>query len=402
MDHQTAPYVIDLRDPEYWKNPYPTLRAARARGRTAVTHQGEHMLLHADDAEAVYVDPRILTPGLEALERVGICDGPFYDWRARTLNVMNGPDHRRLRSFVGPAFSPRQMDRLRVLAHERANILIDRFIVRGHLDVVEEFASDLPLWTICRFIGIDDADRIEIGAFLAGNEEGFSQQMTPELRQRVETSITRLNDYVRRLIAKRQRDPRDDVVSALVSQQSKGQGPSDEDFVALLVNILGGAVGSTRAAISNGILAFTENPDQAALLRENPNLSRQAVEECLRYHSPFRVALRKAAEAASIAGLSLKAGETVFIPTQGLNRDPERFKDPDTFDLMRAERRHFSFSFGSHFCLGQAVARVNIQESLLSFLSRCHDLKLLSQPERIPFVPDEQLRNLRIGFTACN
>jgi cytochrome P450 len=398
MSPQNAPYVIDLRDAEYWKNPYPTLRAARAQGRTAVTHTGEHVLLHADDAEALHIDPRIVTPGLDELERIGICDGPFYEWRSRTLNVMNGPEHGRLRSFVGPAFAPRQMERLRVIAQERANTLIDQFIDRGELDVIEDFASDLPLWTICRFIGVDDEDRVEIGTFLAGNEEGFSKRMTPELRRRVETSITKLNDYVRRLIARRQREPRDDVVSAMVSQQSKGEGPSDEDFLALLVNILGGAVGSTRAAISNGILSFTQNPDQAELLRQNPKLSRQAVEECLRYHPPFRTAYRKTTEAMSFAGLSLKPRETVFIPRQGINRDPERFEDPDKFNILRPERRHISFSFGAHFCLGQAVARVNIQESLLAFLSRCHDLELRSQPERVPFVVDEQLTDLTVGF----
>lgn len=392
------PYIIDLRDPEYWKNPYPTIRQARARGRTAVTHTGERVLLYADDAEAIHTDPRFITPGLYELERLGIYDGPFYEWRSRTLNVMNGPAHSRLRSFVGPAFSPRQMERLRVIARERTNALLDQVMDRGEMDVVEDFAGDLPLWAMCRFIGIDDEDRIALGKFLVGTEEGFSAQMTPDRRMRVETSIIALNDYVSDLIVRRRKNPTDDVVSALVSEQGKEDGPTDDDFLALLVNIIGGSVGSTRAALSNSILAFTENPSQASLLRQNPAVIRQAVEECLRFHSPFRMARRATTQALSIFGLDLKEGETLVIPRQAINRDPTRFENPDTFDISRPERRHISFSFGVHFCLGHAVARTNIQVALSVFLERCHDLKLIAYPERVPFVADEQLVGLRIAF----
>ena len=287
-------------------------RRATARAHSGDTHGGT-VVLFADDAEAIHLDPRFIMLGLGALERLGIHDGPFYEWRSRTLAVMNGPPHIRLRSFVGPAFSPRQMERLRAIAQNRADELVNKVIDRGEIDVVEDFAADLPLTAMCRFMGIDDEDRRALGNFLVGTEAGFTENMTPELRASVEASITPLNDYIADLMARRRKNSKDDMVSALVSGQGKDGGPTGADFLALLVNIIGGAVGSTRAALSNGILSFVENPDQADLLRRNPDLLRQASEECLRYHSPFRLGRRVATEPLSILGLDLKKGDSLLF-----------------------------------------------------------------------------------------
>jgi cytochrome P450 len=395
---QPEPVVIDLANPVYWVDPYPTLAAARAAGRTATTASGEIVLLNADDADLVHMDPRFTVPGLKDLERIGIFDGPFYEWRSHTLAVMDGPSHTRLRSFVGTAFAPTQMKRLRALAVERANVLIDRHAQAGEMEVLKDFASDLPLWTMCRFIGIDDDDRERLGAFLVGTEEGFTSPMTPERRKRCETSILALNDYVTGLIERRRADPRDDVVGILVSEQPQPGGPSDIELHSLIVNIVGGSVGSTRAAFANAILEFARHPDQADIVRRDPTMVKRAVEECLRFHPPFRFGRRVAKEPVRLFGLDLEPGQSLFIPRQAYNRDPARFDAPDLFDVNRPERRHLSFSYGAHFCLGQAVARTNLQEGLRVFLDRCRDIELVEEPRRVPFTPDEQLESLRIKF----
>lgn len=397
---QTAPVVVDLSNPDYWIDPYPTLQAARAAGRTAMTASGEIVLLNADDADLVHMDPRFTVPGLKDLERIGIFDGPFYEWRSHTLAVMDGPEHTRLRSFVGTAFAPTQMKRLRALAVERANTLIDRSAGAGEMEVLKDFASDLPLWTMCRFIGIDDEDRERLGAFLVGTEEGFTSPMTPERRKRCETSILALNDYVTGLIERRRASPSDDVVGILVSEQPQLGGPSDIELHSLIVNIVGGSVGSTRAAFANAILEFARHPDQADIVRGDPAMVKRAVEECLRFHPPFRFGRRVVKEPVSLFGLDLKPGQSLFIPRQAYNRDPARFDAPDLFDVNRPERRHLSFSYGAHFCLGQAVARTNLQEGLRVFLDRCRDIELVAEPRRVPFTPDEQLESLKIKFRA--
>jgi cytochrome P450 len=254
---------------------------------------------------------------------------------------------------------------------------------------------------MCRFIGIDEEDRQRIGAFLVGTEEGFTSPMTPDRRRRVEAAITALNDYVGQMIERQRSAPADNLVGMLLRKQAEPDGPTDDEVLSLVVNIVGGSVGSTRAAFANAILEFARHPEQAEIVRRNPDLVPQAVEECLRFHPPFRFGRRVVLEATQMFGLELEPGQSIFVPRQAVNRDPARFESPNTFDVTRPQKRHFSFSYGSHLCLGHAVARTNLQEGLKAFLARCADLELLEEPARVPFVPDEQLKSLRVRFRAA-
>jgi cytochrome P450 len=374
------------------------LRAAREAGRTTVTTGGEIVLLNADDVDTLYLDPHFTVPGVSDLARIGITDGPFYEWRKQTLAVKTGDEHARLRGFVGPAFSVRQMERLRAVARERAHALIDARAEAGEMDVLADFAGDLPLWSMCRFIGIEEEDRQRIGAFLVGTEEGFTSPMTPDRRQRVETAITALNGFFGELIARERANPKDNLIGMLLAKQTEPGGPTDDEVLSLVVNIVGGSVGSTRAAFANAILEFARHPEEAEIVRRNPQVVQRAVEECLRFHPPFRFGRRVVLEPARMFDLDLQPGQSIFVPRQAVNRDPARFDSPDTFDVMRTQRRHLSFSHGTHLCLGHAVARTNLQEGLRAFLERCADITLAEEPVRVPFVPDEQLKSLRVRF----
>jgi cytochrome P450 len=158
-------------------------------------------------------------------------------------------------------------------------------------------------------------------------------------------------------------------------------------------------VGSTRAALANSVLLLAAHPDQADAVRRDPDLLRPAVEECLRFHPPFRVGRRKAVADVEAFDLELPAGSTVFAARQAANRDPERFDRPDVFDIARPESRHLTFGYGPHFCLGQALARANLQEAIAALLERSAAIDVVSQPDRVPFVMDEQLVDLRVKIT---
>lgn len=366
--------MIDLRDADFWRDPYPALERERRAGRTTVTQSGERVLLSIADMEFSQIDPHFSAPPVE--QQIDFREGPFYEWRKTALAVMNGAEHQRLRGYVARVFLPRELDRLRALIRSHANFLLDSIIEQGETDFISDFADDLPLWTMCRFLGIDENDRLKIKAFLVGTEEGFSYNLTTELRRRVETSITALTSYVDDLIERRKKELRDDIVSRLLQQREAEGGPSDRDIRALIVNIIGGSVGSTSSALSNSIVLFATHPEQAALVRERPELTRQAIEECLRYHPPFRNARRMVVDPIIAFGLDLKAGDTLLISRQAANRDPERWQRPNDFDVLRPEKRHFSFGYGVHQCLGQAVARTNLQEALPLVLNRLLDLRI--------------------------
>jgi cytochrome P450 len=398
----TDPMLVRLRDKAFWQDPYPTLDAARAQHRTAVSESGEPVILSIADLEAISADPNMVPLGLDALERLGITDGPFYEWRRLSINARNHDDHKRLRGLVGRAFTPMQVQRVRPLVREHAERLLDRVVEAGTMEVQNDYARDVPLYAICVFLGVPEEDRHEIEALHFGTEEGFGWPMTPERRARAESGIVGLYDYSCRLVERRRREPLDDLVSALVHVEEHGDRLAEDELHAMVVNLIGGAIGSTQSAIANGAFLFASHPAQAQLLRENPERARAATEEVLRYAPPFRSTRRKALTPMSIGRHTLQAGQAVFLSRQAANRDPERFARQNEFDITRKETGHASFGHGPHFCLGQALARANLMEAIPALVQRCHNLELVGSPIRIPFDPVERFDALHVGFQGVS
>ncbi len=197
--------VIDLRDPDFWQDPYPTYAEARARARCARTTGGELVLLRADDLDTVHVDHAFGQPGVLALERLGVHNGPFYEWRGRSMAAHDGSVHTRLRSTVVRAFTPMRVERLRASLGDHARTMLTAARRQGSFDVVTDYASDLPLWLICEFLGLPVDAREEIATFLEGTESGFTDPLTADKRQVAEVGIVALGRFVGGLIAE-QRD----------------------------------------------------------------------------------------------------------------------------------------------------------------------------------------------------
>jgi cytochrome P450 len=397
------PLTVDVHDADFWQDPYPVWRRAADQNRTARTTTGEVVVLRADDFDVAHTDPTFLELGVGALERLGICDGAFYEWRRLTMAACDGADHDRRRSLVARAFTPRRVERLRASLGMHAADVLDAAIARDEtFDVICDYAADLPLWLICEFLGLPVDSRAEIGEFLAGTEEAFVDPMTSERRHNAERGIVELGHFVERLIAEKARTPGEDLVSDLLEAESAGKVGRAE-LIALVVNVIGGAVGSSRAGIANSILLLLRHPEQARWVRQDSDRIRAAIEECLRYYSPFRAGRRKVETAVDRFGVHLEAGDTVYLARQAANRDPSRWPDPDTFDVARPESRHYSFGYGPHFCLGQALARLDIQEAVGQFLKRCPDAKLMNDPpRRVPFTPDEQILELPVRASKEN
>ncbi len=395
------PLVVDVRDGAFWQDPYPTWRRAMAQHRTARTASGEVIVLRADDLDVAGADPAFAQLGLDALHRLGITDGPFHAWRRLTLAACDGAQHERLRSVVGRSFTPRRVGALRAAIRAHAEGLLDAAIDQGGFDVVGAYADPLPLWVICRFLGLPESFDTEVATFLVGTEEGFADPMTPPRRARAEASIVALYEIVSGLIADRRRSPGEDLISDLVDAKRAGR-LSDDELHALVVNIIGGAVGSSRAAIANSALLLFTHPDQARAVRDDPALVAPAAEECLRLHPPFRAGRRKVVAPVERFGVAFVPGETVYLARQAANRDPSRWVEPDRFDVRRPEKRHHSFGYGPHFCLGQALARADLQEAIGALVDRIDRFELVDvDPVRVPFVPDEALERLRLVAVAA-
>jgi cytochrome P450 len=248
--------------------------------------------------------------GTDALDRVGITEGPFREWRALSLNARDREDHRRLRLLVGRAFTPMQVQRVRPLARENAERILDELAPRGEMEVQADYARDVPLFTICAFLGIPDEDRHEIEALHFGTEEGFGWPMTPERRKRADDGILGLYDYTRRLVERRRAEPRDDLVTALVHVEAEGDRLSEPELYAMVVNLIGGAIGSSQSAIANAAYLFTTHPDQADLLAARPTSTGRSRVPALLAAVPLPLARRSRVE---VAGLTLQPGDAVLL-----------------------------------------------------------------------------------------
>jgi cytochrome P450 len=394
----SEPMVIDLRNAEFWQDPYPAFRRARAQHRCARSTTGELILLAADDLDLVHTHPAFGQPGLRALERLGVHDGPFYDWRRLTMPAHDGPTHDRLRATLVRAFTPRRVDWLRIALRDHAAEVLHVLRRRDTFDVVSGYAEDLPLWLICSVLGLPTSAREEIAAFLEGTEAGFTDPLTADARRSAEIGIVALGGYVERLLAERAHHPEEDLVSDLIEAEGDGH-LSRAELVALVVNVLGGAIGSSRAAITNSLLLLLRHPEQTAWVRASlDERLAPAIEECLRYHPPVRSGRKLVRADNDVFDVELSAGDTVFLARQAANRDPARWVDPDRFDVSRRPERHSSFGYGPHFCLGQALARLDVQEAVRAFLVELPDARLVtSEPRRIPFTADEQLEELVVA-----
>lgn len=396
-----SPLTLPLRKAEFWQDPYPYFDEARAQHRWAVGESGEPVTLSIADGEAVSSHESLAPLGVDALDRLGITDGPFREWRALSLNAQAKDDHARLRRLVGYAFTPRQVQRVKDQVGAHAQSLLRAAAAAGEIDVIAGYAHDVPLFGICQFLGIDAADRNEIQAFMVGTEEGFAWPMTPERKERANDGIAALYEYTQRLVEARRRAPGDDLVSALVAVEEAGDRLREDELLAMVVNIIGGAVGSSESAISNAAYLFAVHPEQADIVRAGTVDDRDVIEECLRHAPPFRSTRRKALYPCDVAGLHFEPGDTVLISRQAANRDEARFADPHRFDVRRGDHRHFSFGFGAHFCLGQALARVNLAEAIPRFVRAFDELEVLTTPVyREPFGPVEKFKELRLRFAA--
>ena len=210
--------------------------------------------------------------------------------------------------------------------------------------------------------------------------------------------------YIRRLVASRRADPRDDLVSALVQAEEAGEQLSEDELVAMVFLLLVAGHETTVNLIGNGMLALLKNPDQMERLRADPTLIKSAVEELLRYDSPLETATeRYAREDVTIAGVTIPRGGLVYAVLASANRDERQFPDPDALDITREPNRHLSFGLGPHFCLGAPLARLEGQVAIGTLLRRLPDLRLAVAPESLRWRRGLVLRGLEalpVAFTA--
>lgn len=332
-----------------------------------------------EEARTLLSDPRISSdrtnehfpypsPGRAALETSG-----------RTFIVMDPPEHTRLRRVFTRYFAIKRIERLRPSVQEIVDDLVTGIAeLEPPVDLVERLAREVPARTICRVLGIPVEERF---FFQQLDNERNMLGTSPEAVLR---ATDKMLDYVDRLIAVKQRQPDDGLVSVLVQEQLAAGTIERDELIAAIRLLITAGHETTTNMIGLGVLTLLSNPEQLAQLRADPALVPQAVEELLRYISVFHISpTRVATDTIEIAGQVIAAGDGVIPVIAGANRDGAAFPDPDAFDIHREARHHVAFGYGVHQCLGQSLARIELQVVFETLFRRIPTLRLAVRPDRL-------------------
>jgi cytochrome P450 len=366
-------------DPEFLADPYPTYHRLRAEDPVHHSPLGFWVLTRYEDVSAVLRDPRFIKEPLAALvaARFGV-EVP----RGVGLSMLDRdpPDHTRLRSLVGTAFTPRVVEGLRPRIQQIVDGLIMYAQALGSMDVIEEFAYPIPVNVICELLGVPVADHERFKGWSLDIARGLDSIYLPadsEVPRRSAASRHAISDYFRDLIARRRAAPRGDLLSALIAAEEAGDKLNEEELLATCILILIAGHETTVNLIGNGVLALLRNPDELRRLRATPGLITSAVEELLRYDGPVQRTARVASAEATIGGRTIARGEMVMPFIGAADRDPAQFPDPDRLDLTRGDNRHIAFGWGIHFCLGAPLARLEGQIAIDALVRRLPRLELV-------------------------
>ena len=298
---------------------------------------------------------------------------------------MDPPDHTRYRKLVNRGFTPRMIGQLEPHIRELTDQVLDAAVAKGdEMDFVVEVAAELPLEVIAELIGVPRDDRHKIFEWsnrMIGSEDPEYSVTDEEVFQaQVEMFM-----YAQQLAEQRRSNPVDDIITALLSSEVDGESLSDMDFnlFFLLLSVAGNE--TTRNAISHGMNAFLENPEQYQLLVSDPDRHLPgAVEEILRWASPVMYFRRNCTKDTVVGGETIREGDKISLWYISANRDEDVFDDPFRFDITRDPNPHIAFGGGGpHFCLGAQLARLEIRMLFEELAGRYPRIEALGPPDRL-------------------
>jgi cytochrome P450 len=301
----------------------------------------------------------------------------------RTLIHMDDPHHRKVRTIGADWFRPKAMRALKVRVDELAKRYVDKMRDIGpECDFVTEIAVNFPLYVIMSLLGLPEEDfprmHMLTQEMFGGDDEEFQRGKAPEDMLAV---LADFFNYFSALTASRRAHPTEDLASAIANGRVDGELMSDMDTLSYYVIVASAGHDTTKDAISGGLHALIENPGEMDRLRNDMNLMGTAVEEMIRWSTPVKEFMRTAAEDTEVRGVKIAKGESVYLAYVSGNRDEDVFDEPFRFDVGRDPNKHVSFGYGVHFCLGAALARMEMTSLFTELIPRLESIELAREPE---------------------
>jgi cytochrome P450 len=390
---------MNIVSPQFKANPFPILAGLRSTAPVYLTALPDKtpvwLISRYDDVVALLRDERFVknrrtAMTTEQLRKMSWVP-PMFRPLERNMLDLDPPDHTRLRALVHKAFTPTLIGQMRVRIQSLADELLEVVRRKGEMDLIRDYALPLPMTIITEILGVPTGDRNRFHKW----SQAVVSLSSPKATVRVIPSVWMFIRYLRRFFEKRRRDPRDDLVSALILAEEAGDKLSEDELLAMVFLLLIAGHETTVNLVGNGMLALLEHPDQLELLRRNPAVIKAAVEELLRFTSPVLMSTeRYAREDINIKGLTIPRGEMTLGVIGSANRDETIFENADALDITREPNKHLSFGQGIHFCVGAPLARLEAQIAINTLLRRMPDLHLSVDTGSLRWRPSMLLRGL--------
>ncbi|MBM7276705.1 cytochrome P450 [Gordonia rubripertincta] len=319
----------------------------------------------------------------------------------RTLIHMDDPHHKKVRAIGQDWFRPKALRALQIQVDALAKRFVDKMAETGpECDFVEDVAVHFPLYVILSLLGLPEEDfprMHQLTQELFGGDDAEYQRGTT-VEERLATLLD-FFDYFSKLTASRRAKPTGDLASAIANGRIDGEPLSDVDTASYYVIVASAGHDTTKDAISGGLRALIENPGELDRLRHEPDLIGTAVEEMIRWTTPVKEFMRTAAADTTVRGVPIAKGESVYLAYTSGNRDEEIFDDPFTFDVGRFPNKHLAFGYGVHFCLGAALARMEMRSLFSELIPRLDSIGFAGEPELAATVFVGGLKHLPIRYS---
>jgi cytochrome P450 len=316
----------------------------------------------------------------------------------RSMITANPPEHTRLRGAAKGAFIPPAMNAIRSRVAAIVAERLDRLAAMGEADVMAELAFPMPVTVVGEMVGVPEEDRAWFRPLMRTLVSSDSFERSPDELAQVERAGDELDAYFLELIARRRKEPADDLLSYFVAQAGDGLLNEDELFSTVTLLFFAGFLTTTNL-IGNGLTALFDHPAEQARLWAQPALAPATVEEILRFDSPVQFVHRNVLEPFELDGHQLAAGDVVMMLLAAANRDPARFADPDRFDIGRPDNLHLAFAWGLHFCLGARLARMEGQLVFEGLVERFARVEPAGDAVRNPGLAIRGFDSLPVRFT---
>lgn len=298
---------------------------------------------------------------------------------SKALLFKDAADHKRVRNLACKALTPERQETMRPRTQELANALLDQVQDVGQMDVMDDFAIPLTITLLCDLLGSPKDDLKTLKQWTVDIFRALDYAAEPELVEYSHGLARKLLSYFSATYKERYKNPKDDVISALITVEENGDKLTQEEVLAILFQIFTGSHDDIANLIGNSILALLSHPEQLELLKENPSLIENAVEEFLRYDTPLLGVMRIATQDIQLGSKKIQKGQQVFLLYGAANRDPEQFPEPDKLDITRSNSHlHFSLGHGSHYCPGAQLVRIQVEVAINTLIQRMPNLRLNS------------------------